>query len=226
MSNKKVEILYPKATNYLSAAVEINGKYLVLRNPNEEIYQKLGCYFPGCKQNSQYEDIAYLKEQLLLKYNLKVNVQHFVGDVLVKDRNGKYSCLYLYKCAPISKVSMNNSQVKAHLLKPENFKLVKFDMADALLAERIQMFHLVYENDITPCTRNKEENEIVLVYYDSLIYFANKVAKQDVLDFQALLQTGATMEEVKNAFFWICKRSKIDLNQYIKYKEEQKQNEK
>lgn len=226
MSNKKVEILYPKATNFLSAAVEINGKYLVLRNPNEEIYQELGCYFPGCKQNSQYDDIAYLKEQLLLKYNLKVNVQHFIGDVLVKDRNGKYSCLYLYKCAPISKISMNNSQVKAHLLKPENFKLVKFDTADALLAERILMFHSVYENDVTPCTRSKGENEIVLVYYDSLIYFADKVAKQDVLDFQALLQTGATMEEIKNAFFWICKRSKIDLNEYIKYKEEQKQNEK
>ncbi|MCF0117654.1 MAG: hypothetical protein HUJ61_06385, partial [Bacilli bacterium] len=156
MKRESIEYIYPKATTYLSAAIEVNGKFLILRNADDEIFKKLGFYFPGCKQNKDYDDAKYLIEQVHLKYGIDITINSFIGDVIVKDRRHKYSCLCLYKCSLVSKEQIKNKDIKSLFVPISKFKFLHFDVADGLLAQRMEIFEKILTLDLNKPTRTQK----------------------------------------------------------------------
>lgn len=202
---------------FLAAAIAIDDKYLLIRNRDPEIFEKYGCYFPGCQNNSSYDKKAYLKEQIKLKYGMYINVDDFVGDVITKDHNGRHACLYLYKCSFARSPSFENMTAKAGLISIKDFDKIHFDEADGIIAKKLQLFDKVYSKRFVPfLSRSPEETKKIKVLAGCLNYFKEYVANQDMLDFSSLLKTNATYEEIHKAFNWICSRANIDINEYIK----------
>ena len=222
MKKKTFEYVYPKSLNYLSAAIEVNGYYLVLRNADKRVFRRLGYFFPGCKANAEYENTLYLREQLKKKYKFDVTVNNIVGDVLVKDKTRLYSCLYLYKCTLNSRIKssiieINGVKLIVEFHKPEEFRHMRFDHADKLLAQRINVFKRIMNVSFEEAKRTKAENDAALVMYDSLLYFEGRIAKQDILDFASLVKTNASLKEIKIAYNWIISRHKVNVREYLKW---------
>lgn len=221
MSTRKEINILPKSDDYLGAAISVDGKYLLLRCKDEEVFNKYGYFFPGCKYNKDYNTEDYLKEQLLKKYGLKVQIDRFLGDTMSLEGNKK-SCLYLFVCSSKNSLIVKNSNVNTILIDPKDFDKYPIDKADKVLLERISIFYKVYEGHFYNIKRDEQENKIIIKLYDSLLYFKDKIYKQDLLDFKSLIQTNASINEITLAYKYITSRANVSFSDYSKDKANEK----
>lgn len=200
---------------YLSAAIVVKGKYLLLRSAYKNEFLEQGYYFPGCSEGKDSNEKT-LANQLYLKYKLRITVEDLIGDVIVKISPRKYGCLYLYRCLLKKDSLLNSTDVIAQLVSPEDFDKIRFDKADGYLAERIRIFHPAYQNQKRVTELSKEERDKVYDYFKCLLFNMNTVTDQDMTDFKHLLLCESDFIRIEQAFNFILKRSHVSYEIYRK----------
>lgn len=203
--------------DYLSAAILVKGKYLMLRSADDKAFKEEGYFFPGCHARKKLDKAKLLKEQLYLKYGLRVSVDQYIGDVLVEKNTDEYFCMYFYQMNLDGVFTLINPNVKYALLTLKQLNKVLLDKGDRVMVERLNIFRHVYNHDMVTIKRSAKEKGILLAFYDSLFRLNDKVARKDIQDFGKLIQSNASLEEIKKAYIWIVKHNNLDLKKYYKY---------
>lgn len=209
---------YPHSTDdYISAAILVKGKYLMLRSADDKTFKEEGYFFPGCHSRNKLDKASLLKEQLYLKYGLRTSVDQFIGDVLVDKGSNEFICMYFYQMNLDGVFTVVNPNVKYALLTLEQLNKVLLDKGDRVMVERLTLFRHVYNYDMVTIKRSEKEKAILLTFYDTLYRLSDKVARKDIQDFGKLIQTNASMEEIRKAYIWIVKHNNLDLTKYYDY---------
>lgn len=215
----------PNIASYLGGLIVVNDKYLIMRSAEEKDFAKEGYYFPGCKANASLANAKQLKEQLFLKYRLKVVVGRKIGDVVIKNGVQKYASLELYLCMLAGKTSMNTAGIIPSLVTSLEMQKFVFSKADGYLAQRVIIFDKVYRGikRVTPLSESEKKESLLL--YKSLLDHKKRVFSSDINDFALLLQSESTFEEIINAYTWISKRANISFERYLKVAKNLEKNE-
>ncbi len=216
MKNNELLINDPNAISYLSGLIVEGDKYLVLRSSSRRGFAKEGYYFPGCKGSKVVANAKQLKDQLYLKYRLKVYVDRKIGDVMIKTGVQTYGALELYLCFLNGKSSMSTLGVIPTLFTKEEMQKLPFSKADAYLVKRIAVFDKVYRGlkRVTPLSEREEKQCLLL--YKSLLDHKKRIFTNDIQDFALLITSETTLDEIITAYIFIAKRAKISFKRYLR----------
>lgn len=212
MKTTKETVITNQTIDYLSCLIFVGNKCLMFRNVDEANFRKYGYFFPGCKRNNKYDDSSLLQAQLKLKYGLDVAISCPIYNVITKE-NDKLYCLYLYKGNIDKAPIISNKNVSFSLVDPNDFNRINIDKGDKILLERISKFAKVYQGIFSSEKRPENDIQTILSFYDILLKNKKSIIKQDLIDFKSLIETSASMSEIKNAFDYLISKSKIDLGE-------------
>ena len=206
---------HPKCLHYLAAAIEVNGKYLLLRSAKANIFASEGYYFPGCLRDEEISPKRFLAFSLYLKYRLKVVVEYFIGDTVIDLGKNEFACLHLYKCRADNLVSMPVNIIE-DFFSPSIMCKLPMSTADGYLAERLYIFDKAYTGKLRTVPLKKDESLKTILMYKSLLYFQNKVPNQDIVSFARLIKNDSSFDEITTAYNYIANRYKISLQAYLR----------
>lgn len=212
-----------KANNdlYVCAVIQCNGLYFVIRGLVVNGRPTHGFFFPGCKVNPKYPMDEYLRVQLYKKYNIKVVVNSYIGEVKVP-AGDHFASLHGYYCQLKEHIEINQKIFDYRWNKISDILNLYLESADRLMAERVSHFWHVYEADLRTENRSVKETSEALFYFDSLVYFRKRLPDKDMTDFNELIRSGASIEEVRLAYKWLLKQNSLDYNEYLDYIEMEK----
>ncbi|MFA5481379.1 MAG: hypothetical protein WC282_03250 [Bacilli bacterium] len=175
-------------------------------------------FFPGTKIKKGDDEEKVLLDAIKLKYKGEVSIDTYIGES-VRIINKTRFVLKAYYCSLIVNFFLPRTKIDYRWASPEEMKRLRFDHNDGDIAERYNIFKVVYDGELQAGGRSLKETGELNFYLDSFEYFARLIAAKDVQDFNALMRTKASIEHLRKAYKYVMRLNQLDYNVYLDHYE-------
>lgn len=208
-----------KTYNYVCAVVHAQDRVLLIRPLAYNGRPYTPFFFPGTRvgQNDKFEQ-AILINAVKSKYKGEITIDSFMG-TSVREFKDKRIILRAYYCSVSQNFFLPRANIDYRWAKVEDFDKLRLEQNDQDIAERYRLFKPVYDGELVPGGRIAKEAAELNFYLDSFEYFARQIDIKDAKDFNELMRTSATIEQLRRAYKFVMRINHLDYNVYLNYYE-------
>ncbi|HBS02577.1 MAG TPA: hypothetical protein DEA63_01755 [Firmicutes bacterium] len=200
---------------HYSCAVVVQGKHLLLlRELGKDDFPLSGFHFPGGKARSEDRLEEALQSALAEKYGASVKIIAPICPLAKVDGKRKI-VLHAFLCEPLSPFHFPRAHFEYVYSDFASLQDLYLDPLDRVLAQKVRLFYPVYgyKRRLVPLSE-KQKGEAKL-YLDSLFYFRSALPGKEISDFSLLIRADSTIQQIRDAYYWLLNLYGLDLNEYL-----------
>ncbi|NCA96941.1 MAG: hypothetical protein EOM77_01980 [Bacteroidia bacterium] len=208
-----------KTFHYVCGVIHVQDRVLLIRPLAYNGRPYTPFFFPGTQvgKNEKYEQ-AILINAIKSKYKGEVTIDSFMG-TSVREYKDKRIILKAYYCSVSKNFFLPRAKVDYRWAKVEDFENLRLEQSDQDIAERYLNFKHVYDGELVPGGRPPKEAAELNFYLDSFEYFSRQMDIKDAQDFNELMRTSASIQQLRQAYKYVMRINHLDYNVYLAHYE-------